>query len=46
MKAHHGDSVGITFMQSGNTHTPVTHGLARTITTMCDHDIGVVVERK
>lgn len=44
MKGYEGDSVGITFVKSGNVHTPVTHGLARTITTMCDHDIGVIVE--
>lgn len=44
MKAYKGDSVGITFMLSGNVHTPVTHNISRTITTMCDHDIGVVVE--
>ena len=44
MPAYEGDSVGITFMLSGNVHTPVTHGLARALTTFCDHDIGVVVK--
>lgn len=44
MEAREGDSVGITFMKSGNTHTPVTEGVSRTITTMSDHDIGVVVK--
>lgn len=43
MRGYVGDSVGITFAKSGNVHTPVTHGISRTITTMCDHDIGVVV---
>lgn len=43
-KAYVGDSIGITFMKSGNVHSPVTHGVSRTITTFCDHDIGVVVE--
>lgn len=42
--AYEGDSVGITFMLSGNVHTPVTHNLSRALTTMCDHDIGVVVK--
>lgn len=41
--AYEGDSVGITFAKKGNVHSPVTHQKARTITTMCDHDIGVVV---
>lgn len=46
MPARDGDSIGITFMLSGNVHTPVTHGLSRTITTMCDHDIGVCISMK
>lgn len=46
MEAKEGDSIGITFAQSGNTHTPVKEGISRTITTMCDHDIGVVVKKK
>ena len=44
MRGYAGDSVGITFAKSGNVHTPVTYGISRTITTMCDHDIGVIVE--
>lgn len=44
IEAFEGDSVGITFMISGHVHTPVTHQISRTITTMCDHDIGVVVK--
>ena len=43
IRAYEGDSVGITFAKSGNVHTPVTHLISRTITAMCDHDIGVVV---
>lgn len=39
-----GDSVGITFMKSGNAHTPVTKQISRTITTFCDHDIGVITD--
>ena len=44
MKAYSGDSVGITFAKSGSSHTPVTHQISRTITTFCDHDIGIVVK--
>lgn len=44
IKAYEGDSVGITWAKSGNARTPVTHQISRTITSMCDHDIGVVVE--
>lgn len=42
-EAYEGDSVGITFAKSGRVHNPVTHSVSRAITTMCDHDIGVVV---
>lgn len=41
-----GDSVGITFMKSGNAHTPVTHQMSRTITTFCGHDIGVITDEQ
>ena len=41
---YEGDSVGITFMKSGNVHNPVSHGISRTITTFCDHDIGVITK--
>lgn len=44
MDAYDGDSVSITFMLSRNVHSPVTHQLAHALTTMCDHDIGVVVK--
>lgn len=43
--AYEGDCMTITFVKSG-CHTPILHGLAKTITTMCDHDIGVVVYGK
>lgn len=41
---YEGDSVGITFMKGGHVHNPVSHGISRTITTFCDHDIGVITE--
>lgn len=44
MEAYEFDSVGITFAKSGNVHSPVSHDVCRTITTFCDHDLGVVVK--
>ena len=41
-----GDCVSLTFGMNKNTmpHTPISKGgILRTITTMCDHDIGVIV---
>lgn len=40
--AYDGDCVGITFMAGGKAHNVVSHGVSRALTTMCDHDIGVV----
>lgn len=40
------DCVSLTFGLNKNTvpHTPISKGgILRTITTMCDHDIGVIV---
>ena len=40
------DCVSLTFGMSKTTlpHTPVMERISKTITTMCDHDIGVVVK--
>ncbi len=43
VEAREFDCVGITFARSGKAHNVVSRGVLRTITTMCDHDIGVVV---
>jgi len=39
-----GDSIGITFATNGKAHSVVTKGIVRTITTMCDHDIGIILD--
>ena len=41
-----GDCVSITFGMSLKSppHTPVMRGILKSVTTMCDHDIGVVVD--
>ena len=38
-----GDSVGLTFAASGKAHSVVSRLICRTITTMCDHDLGAIV---
>ena len=40
------DCVSLTFVMSKAVppHTPVMPNVAKTVTTMCDHDIGVVIE--
>lgn len=44
VSATDGDCVSITFgLSESGCHTPVMKDTAKTITTMCDHDIGVVV---
>lgn len=39
------DCVSLTFGMSARTlpHTPIMVAICKTITTMCDHDIGVVI---
>ena len=44
VNAYVGDCVGITFAVGGHAHNVVTHEVSRALTTMCDHDIGVVVK--
>lgn len=46
VEAYDGDSVSLTFGMSRKSlpHSPIMHGVSETITTMCDHDIGVVVD--
>lgn len=41
-RGYDGDSVGITFAENGKAHSVVSHGVARALTTFCDHDVGVV----
>lgn len=45
--AKEGDCVSLTFGMSKSSlpHTPIMTDVAKTITTMCDHDIGVVVKK-
>lgn len=43
-RGYAGDSVGITFATNGKAHSVVSRGISRTITTMCDHDIGVILD--
>lgn len=46
VEAHEFDSVSLTFGMSTKSkpHSPVMmNGICKTITTMCDHDIGVVI---
>lgn len=44
--AHENDCVSLTFgfCKTNLPHTPVMIGICKTITTMCDHDIGVIVD--
>lgn len=42
----HGDSVALTFAKSKDVHTPVMRGMCKTLTTMCDHDVGVIQLRE
>lgn len=37
------DSIGLTFAKSGKAHNVVSRHVLRVLTTMCDHDIGVVI---
>lgn len=49
VEAHEFDCVSLTFGMSKKTipHTPVMmNGICKAITTMCDHDIGVVVSNE
>lgn len=42
---YEGECCSLTFAKKDNVHTPVMRGgLSKTITTMCDHDIGVIVK--
>lgn len=45
VEAHLGDCVSLTFGMSKKNvpHTPVKRSVCKSLTTMCDHDIGVVV---
>lgn len=43
--ADEGDCVALTFGKNGKCHTPVMKGNYKTITTMSDRDIGMVVRR-
>lgn len=42
MLLEEGDSISLTFIQSG-CHTPILKGISKTVTTLCDYDIGVAV---
>lgn len=46
VEGHEGDCVQLTFGLSRVwvPYAPISEGIAKTITTMCDHDIGVIVD--
>ena len=46
VEGHEGDCVSLTFVMSlvAIPHTPIMRGIMKTITTCCDHDIGVIVD--